>query len=191
MRRPGRDAERQRCRPSTRRARRLMLDAQRTRALEEPIHRGAVERAGAARAIGLREPRQQLEIDFLREAAEGAVADLVAHLVPHAGLQVMRDDAEHLARARRSRRCCGCSADRETPSPARRRLPRVRASGCGRREGRRGRLAEVVAHRAEHDDRPARGDRGRRCAGRASSTTIACGSRRRLPGATPAPADSR
>ena len=60
-----------------------MLDAERARALEEPVHRGAVERAGlAAQAVGLREPREQLEVHLLRQPPERAVADFVAHLEP-------------------------------------------------------------------------------------------------------------
>ena len=49
-------------------------------------------------AVGAREPRQQLEVHLLREPAERAVAHLVAHLVPHARLQVMRGQPEDLRR---------------------------------------------------------------------------------------------
>ena len=77
--------------------RRLVLDAERARALEEPVHRRAVERAGPRPwQSDFASTRQQLEVDLLREPPERAVADLVAHLVPHARLQVVRDDAEHL-----------------------------------------------------------------------------------------------
>ena len=60
-----------------------MLDAERARALEEPVHRRAVELPRlASDAVGLRDAREQLEVDFVREPAERAVADLVAHLEP-------------------------------------------------------------------------------------------------------------
>src|SRR5207253_609627 len=52
-----------------------VLDAERPRALEEPVHGRAVEGAGAAEAIGLRDAGEQLEVDLLREAPERAVAD--------------------------------------------------------------------------------------------------------------------
>src|SRR5436190_1510147 len=74
-----------------------MLDAERSRALEKPVHGGAIELAGAAaEAVRLRESCQQLQIDFVREPAECAVSDLVAHLEPHAGFEMLRDHAEHL-----------------------------------------------------------------------------------------------
>ena len=67
------------------RLRRTMLDAERARALEKPVHRGAIEAAGlAAEAVGFRDAREQLEVHFVREPPERAVADFVAHLEPHA-----------------------------------------------------------------------------------------------------------
>ena len=78
-------AEREQVPAEQDRRRRAMLDAERARALEEPVHRGAVELSGlAAYAVGLGDARQQLEVDLLREPAERAVADLVAHLEPRA-----------------------------------------------------------------------------------------------------------
>src|SRR5262249_54153333 len=60
------------------RFRRSFVRADRARAIEEPVHRGAVERPWiAAEAVGLREARQQLEIHFLRQPAKRAVADVV------------------------------------------------------------------------------------------------------------------
>src|SRR5207249_7916115 len=80
------------------RRRSAMLDAKHACALEEPVHGGAVEVAGAAaKTVGLGESREQLQVDFLREPAECAIADFVADLVPHAGFQMLRDHAEHLA----------------------------------------------------------------------------------------------
>src|SRR5207248_510597 len=65
------------------RSRSAMLDAERPRALEKPVHGRAIELAGlAAETVRFRESREQLQIDFLREPAEGAVPDLVAHLEP-------------------------------------------------------------------------------------------------------------
>ena len=73
-----------------------MLDAERARAVDEPVHRRAVERSGSAAAVGAREARQQLEIDPLRETAERAVADASRGLVKHARLAGAGDEAEHL-----------------------------------------------------------------------------------------------
>ena len=74
MRGPGGTPSAIRCRPRTSGGGARVLDAERARALEEPVHRRAIERAGAAVAVGLREARQQLEVDFLRQAPERAVA---------------------------------------------------------------------------------------------------------------------
>ena len=76
---------------------RRMLDAELARARHEPVHRRAVEAAAASFAVGPRDARQQLEVHFLREPAERAVADRRLRLVEHARLEVMGDDAEHLA----------------------------------------------------------------------------------------------
>src|SRR5207302_1840872 len=74
-----------------------MLDAERSRAVEKPVHRGAIETAGTPpKAVGLRQPRQQLEIHLLREPPERAVADLAAHLVPGARFQVLGHKSHHL-----------------------------------------------------------------------------------------------
>src|SRR5262249_8527414 len=79
------------------RRRRPMLDAERSRALEKPIHRRAVELSGpAALAVRLRDACQELEVDLLRETAKRAVADLVAHLVPGPRLQMLRGDPEYV-----------------------------------------------------------------------------------------------
>src|SRR5262245_29443992 len=77
---------------------RPLLDAERSRALEEPIHRRAVELARpAAFAVGLRDARQELEIDLLREPAECAVTDFITHLVPGSRLEMLRGDPQHLS----------------------------------------------------------------------------------------------
>src|SRR5256885_1774644 len=90
-------AEREQVPAEENRRRRPMLDAERARSLEEPVHRGAVEAAGAPPlAVRLRDAREQLEVHFVREPAERAVADFVAHLVPGTRLEVLRGDAEHL-----------------------------------------------------------------------------------------------
>ncbi len=72
-----------------------MLDAERTGALDEPVHRRAVERPRASEAIRARESREQLQVHLLRETTEGAVAD-VGRFVKHARLEVLRDQADHL-----------------------------------------------------------------------------------------------
>ena len=76
---------------------RRVLDAELARALDEPVHRRTVEAAAASFAVGPRDPRQQLEVHLLREPPERAVADRRLRLAEHARLQVVRDDAEHLA----------------------------------------------------------------------------------------------
>ena len=110
-----------------------MLDAEGARALEKPVHRRAVEGAGAAEAIGPGHAREQLHVHFLREPPERAVGELVAHLVEGAGLQMVRSDGEHL-------RAHVEAVERLHVQPIedlRRRLdarpPRGRAIECGRR----------------------------------------------------------
>ena len=99
-----REAQRQQVSAEQQRRRRPMFDAERARALDEPVHRRAVEVPGPPEAVGAREAREQLEIDLLREPAERAVGD-VRGLVERARLQVMRDESDDLCRGRRSRRC--------------------------------------------------------------------------------------
>jgi len=72
-----------------------MLDAERPRALDEPVHRGAVEVSGAPEAIRAGEPREQLQIHLLRETAKCAIAD-TCRLPERARLQVMSDKSDHL-----------------------------------------------------------------------------------------------
>src|SRR5205814_8416939 len=76
---------------------RRMLDAEESRAVQKPVHRRTIEAARlATEAVGFRDSGQQLQLRFLREPAKGAVADAVARLVPSAGLEMLRDDAQHL-----------------------------------------------------------------------------------------------
>ena len=75
--------------------RRSMLDAERAGSRQEPVHCGAVECAGASETVGAREAREQFQVDLLRETAKRAVSD-VGGFVEHAGLQVVRDEADHL-----------------------------------------------------------------------------------------------
>src|SRR5437868_4448469 len=72
-----------------------MLDAKRPRTLDEPVHRRAVEVAQAAETIRAREPREQLEVDLLRQPAERTVGD-VARLAKRAGLEMVRDETHDL-----------------------------------------------------------------------------------------------
>src|SRR5688572_10528419 len=73
----------------------LMLDAKRARAVEEPVHRRAVEIAGSAQTIGARQPCEQLEVHLLGKPPECAVAD-ICRFVEHAGLEVIRNQADDL-----------------------------------------------------------------------------------------------
>jgi hypothetical protein len=72
-----------------------VLDAERPRALDEPVHGGAVEGAGAAETVGPREPGQELHVDFLREPAERAVGD-DRRLVEHPRLEMLGDQSNHV-----------------------------------------------------------------------------------------------
>src|SRR3954468_5893875 len=133
------------------RRRRPMLDAERARALEKTVHRRAVETAGPPPfAIRLRDPCQQFEIDLLRESPERAVADFVAHLVPGAGLQMLRGDAEHLL----AHVVAIDRVDVEAVEKRRRRRHAeflvVHRADPTVDERRRRRLAEIVRERAEH-----------------------------------------
>ncbi len=75
------------------RRRGAMLDAERARALEKPVDRRAVERSRPPEAVRLRDAREQLEVDLLRQPAEGAVADRGCATWRMLRLQVVRDDA--------------------------------------------------------------------------------------------------
>src|SRR5207237_7327182 len=76
---------------------RTMFHAKRACAIEKPIHRGAVEASGfTAQTIGLRQPRQELQIDLVREPPERPVSDLIAHFEPRTGFQVLRDQPSDL-----------------------------------------------------------------------------------------------
>src|ERR1700736_2044398 len=77
---------------------RPVLHAEGTRTVEKPVHRRAIEPAGfAPETVGFRESCEQLQVHFLREPAEGAVADLLAYFEPHPRFQVLRDHTEDLA----------------------------------------------------------------------------------------------
>src|SRR6266487_663682 len=79
------------------RRRRPMLDAERSRPLEEPVHRRTVKLSWSpAETVRSGEPRKQFEVDFLGEPAERAIADLVADLEPRPGLQMVRDQTSDL-----------------------------------------------------------------------------------------------
>src|SRR6202163_3387355 len=74
-----------------------MLDAQRSRPIEKPVHRRAVECPWtAAKTVGFRQPRQELEVDFVRQPSECAVTNFAAYLEPRTGLQMVRDEAGDL-----------------------------------------------------------------------------------------------
>mgnify|MGYP003694295745 CR=1 FL=1 len=134
--------------------RRPMLDAERARAFEEPVHRRS------SRSVpGLRPSQSDLATrasssrsTFVRQPAERAVADFVAHLEPRSRFEVLRGDARAPACERRSRRST-CTFSRSS-NAARRRdalLLVIHRSNAPVDERRRRRLAEVVADRAEHD----------------------------------------
>jgi len=72
-----------------------MLDAEGSRALEEPVHGRAVEVPRPSETVRLRHPREQFEIDLLRQPPERAVAHRRWGLPEHSRLQVMSHDAEH------------------------------------------------------------------------------------------------
>src|SRR6185503_3297541 len=91
-------AERQQVPAEQQRLRRAVLDAEGARAFEEPVHGGAVEPARRASfAVRLGDPREQLEVDLLRQPSERAVANFIAHLVPGAWFEMLRGDADDLA----------------------------------------------------------------------------------------------
>ncbi len=78
------------------RLRRFVLDAERAGALEKPVHRRAIEHAGAPVAVGAREADEQLEVDAQRQPPERAVGHGLAPLVKRARPQVLGDEPEHL-----------------------------------------------------------------------------------------------
>src|SRR5579862_8027952 len=74
-----------------------MLDAERAGTLEKPVHRTAIEVARlAAQAVGLRDTREQLQVDLVRQSPERAIADLVADLEPGSRFQMLRHHPEDL-----------------------------------------------------------------------------------------------
>src|SRR5262245_21611120 len=78
------------------RRRRLVLHSECLRSLEKPLNAGAIERAGAAGAIGARKADQQLDIDLLRKSPEGAVTHGVPRFVERHRPEMFGDDAEDL-----------------------------------------------------------------------------------------------
>src|SRR5262249_16896640 len=79
------------------RAGRFVLDAKLPCAIEEPVHRTAVEASRlAAETVRLRKTGEQFQIHRPREPTECAVADVFAHLVPRAGLEMLRGQPCHL-----------------------------------------------------------------------------------------------
>ena len=138
------------------RLRRRVLDAKLARALEKPVHRRAVEPAGPPEAVGLRDAREQLEVHFLRQAAERAIGYRRRRLPEHARLEMVRDDAQDL-------RADVVAVDRVDVQAIEDRGGRGDASllvidraDPSVDERRRRRLAEVVADGAEHHRRSAR-----------------------------------
>ena len=97
MRGPGATPRSSRWRPSRSGVGARVLHAERARAVEEPVHRRAVEGAGASVAVGAAEAHQQFEVDAAGEAAERAVAHRVLRLVERARPQVLGGDRQHLA----------------------------------------------------------------------------------------------
>ena len=74
-----------------------MLHAERAGAFEEPVHGGAVEAPRLPPfAIRLGDACEQLQVHFVREPAERAVANFVAPFVPGARLEMLRGDAGDL-----------------------------------------------------------------------------------------------
>ena len=127
-----------------------MLDAERTRAIQKPVHCRAVERPRASETIRASESSEQLQVYLLRETTEGAIAD-VGRFVEHARLQVLRDEADDLPAHVEA-------VDRVDVQPIEQRLGRLDAgllvierADAAIDEGGRRRLSQVVAHGAEHD----------------------------------------
>ena len=112
---------------------RSMFDAKGTRFLDKPVHRRAVEPPAAAVAVGAQRCARAARDRPSGEPPERSIADLVAHLVERAGLQVVRDHPEHLRSARRSRRASARSTDPTTALTVPRRPPRGRAIESGHR----------------------------------------------------------
>ena len=154
--RTGRDAELHQVPPEQDRRRRLVLDAERAGAVDEPVHRRTIERARSAVAIRAGEADQQLQVDLLRQSPERAVGHRVFRLVERARTQVLGDQPQHL---RADVEVVERSHVQAIENPCRRldalRLVIRRSHPpVDHRRGRR--LAEVVAHRAQHHGRQPR-----------------------------------
>src|SRR5262245_47915376 len=93
--RSGREPKREQMAAEQQRCGRMMLDAERTRALQEPIHRTAVEVSRAAETVGARHTREEFQVHFLSEAPEGAIADMRC-LPERSRLEMVRDETDHL-----------------------------------------------------------------------------------------------
>ena len=151
------DTEREQVAAEENRRRRAVLHTERARAIEKPVHGRAVEAAGlAAHAISLRDAGQQFEIHLVREPPEGAVAHLVADLEPGARLEVLRHEPDDLLTD-------VVAIERVHVEPIEQRVRRrdalllvIHRSDAAVDDGRRRRLAEVVAEGAQHDGHPLR-----------------------------------
>ena len=73
----------------------LMLDAQRSRAFEKPVHGRTVERSRPAVIVGLGKSREQFRINFLRQPSERPITHRRWCLEEHARFEVVGDDPEH------------------------------------------------------------------------------------------------
>ena len=169
-------------------------DVERLHALQEPLHRDGLEASGpAAEAVGPRHAVEQVGLALARETADRPVAHALAVVVELPGLEVLRDEREHLRRARRSPGACGRSSGRAATWSAAARPPRGPGSGSVRPRSAwspacRGRgRARRASRRAGAAGRP----RGRRAAGAPRRPPAACASRRRPRDATPGPGASR
>src|SRR5262245_16615854 len=128
---------------------RLMFDAERTRSFEEPVHRTAVEVSRAAQTVGARHAREEFQIDFLGEAAECAVAD-ISSLPKGSRLEMVRDETDDLPSNVEA-------VDAVDVQPVEQRHGRLNAgllvierSDAPFHDSGGRRLAEIVAHGAEH-----------------------------------------
>src|SRR5262245_6279732 len=119
----------------------------------EPLHRHRLEDPWrATETIGPRHAIEQLRFALAREATDGAVGDTLAVLVELAWLEMLRDEGHDLPAHVVAEEAPDVPAveERQGRRDARVLMPR-RAKASVLVAPRRGRLAEVVAQRAEHD----------------------------------------
>ena len=146
---PGRDAQRKQVAAVDDWIGRRVLHTERTRAIEKPVYPRTIEVAGSAETIGERDPREQLEVHFLREPSECTIADRGLRLEERVGGEVVGDDPDDLRPHVESAYRLDIQAIEKCERRRHTRLFMFERSDPAIDDRRRGRLAQVMTDRTQ------------------------------------------